>query len=204
MSDLGPLAGLSALQSLDCSGTQVSDLGPLAGLSALQSLYCSETQVSDLGPLAGLSALQSLDCSGTQVSDLGPLAGLSTLQSLNCSGTQVSDLPGPLVWLESLNNLVLFNTRITDIPAEVLSPDDYTDCLESLRAHLRDLEVGEERLPDVKVLVLGNGSDREDADLSPPTRGGVRSECGQHARHSGDLRHAADAAPGRRGCPPRP
>ena len=34
MSDLGPLAGLSALQSLNCSKTQVSDLGPLAGLSA--------------------------------------------------------------------------------------------------------------------------------------------------------------------------
>ena len=79
------------------------------------------------------------------------------MQSLNCNGTQVSDLPGPLVWLESLNNLVLFNTRITDIPAEVLSPDYSTDCLESLRAHLRDLKDGEERLPDVKVLVLGNG-----------------------------------------------
>ena len=157
VSDLGPLAGLSALQSLDCSGTQVSDLGPLAGLSALQSLDCYGTQVSDLGPLAGLSALQSLDCSGTQVSDLGPLAGLSALQSLYCNGTQVSDLPGPLVWLESLKKLILFNTHITDIPAEVLSPDYSTDCLESLRAHLRDLEVGEERLPDVKVLVLGNG-----------------------------------------------
>ena len=91
------------------------------------------------------------------MSDLGPLAGLSALQSLDCSYTQVSDLPGPLVWLESLNNLILFNTRITDIPAEVLSPDNSTDCLKSLRAHLRDLEVGEERLPDVKVLVLGNG-----------------------------------------------
>ena len=98
MSDLGPLAGLSALQSLDCSSTQVSDLGPLAGLSALQSLDCSGTQVSDLGPLAGLSALQSLNCSGTQVSDLGPLAGLSALQSLDCSETQVSDL-GPLAGL---------------------------------------------------------------------------------------------------------
>ncbi len=179
VSDLGPLAGLSALQSLDCSGTHVSELGPLAGLSALRSLYCWNTQVSELGPLAGLSALQSLACSqtevsdlgplaglsalrllycwNTQVSDLGPLAGLSALQSLNCSSTQVSDLPAPLVWLESLKKLVLFNTHITDIPAEVLSPDFSTDCLESLRAHLRDLEVGDERLPDVKVLVLGNG-----------------------------------------------
>ncbi len=157
VSDLGPLAGLSALQSLGCSITKVSDLGPLAGLSALQSLHCFVTEVSDLGPLAGLSALQSLDCSNTPVSDLGPLAGLSALQSLDCSETPVSDLPEPLVWLESLKGLILFNTRITHIPAEVLSPNPRMNCLESLRAHLRDLEVGEDRLPDVKVLVLGNG-----------------------------------------------
>ncbi|MGO9597697.1 MAG: leucine-rich repeat domain-containing protein [Isosphaeraceae bacterium] len=157
VSDLGPLTGLSALQLLHCSNTQVSDLGPLAGLSALQSLDCSGTPVSDLGPLAGLSSLRLLHCSNTQVSDLGPLAALSALGLLNCSNSPVSDLPGSLVWLGSLVQLFLFNTHITDIPAEVLSPHASANCLERLRAHLRDLEVGEERLPDVKVLVLGNG-----------------------------------------------
>ena len=37
-------------------GTQVSDLAPLAGLTALQSLYLIRTQVSDIAPLAGLTA----------------------------------------------------------------------------------------------------------------------------------------------------
>jgi hypothetical protein len=46
--------------------TQVSDLSPLAGLTSLRSLNCSGTEVSDLGPLSGLTALQSLDCSYTQ------------------------------------------------------------------------------------------------------------------------------------------
>ena len=41
MSDLAPLEGLTALQSLDCRGTPVSDLAPLKGPTALQSLYCS-------------------------------------------------------------------------------------------------------------------------------------------------------------------
>src|SRR5213078_2078969 len=49
---LPDLAGLTALQSLDLSATQVSDLAPLAGLTALQSLDLSRTQVSDLAPLA--------------------------------------------------------------------------------------------------------------------------------------------------------
>jgi internalin A len=56
-----------------------------------------------------------------------------------------------------LKTLHLFYTGIRDIPAEVLSQAPHDDCLERVRAHLRDLEAGEERLPDVKLLVLGNG-----------------------------------------------
>jgi internalin A len=105
---LDPLASLARLKWLDCGGTvfdpgQVSDLGPLAKLTALQSLDCRPTQVADLGPLAKLTALQSLDCSSAlgdrgHVSNLGPLAKLTALQSLDCSYTQVADLgplPGP-------------------------------------------------------------------------------------------------------------
>ena len=40
------------------------DLTPLAGLSALQALNVSDTQVSDLTPLAGLSALADAECLG--------------------------------------------------------------------------------------------------------------------------------------------
>ncbi len=38
MSELGPLQGLTGLQSLSLSNTQVSELGPLQGLTGLQSL----------------------------------------------------------------------------------------------------------------------------------------------------------------------
>jgi internalin A len=155
--DLGPLAGLLSLQWLDCSETAVADLIPLAGLQSLRSLDCSQTAVADLGPLAALQSLRSLDCSQTAVADLGPLAALQSLQWLDCSRTQVSHLPDELVWLPALKELRLFNTRIRGIPPEVLSQHEFDNCLERVRAHLRDLEAGEERLPDVKVLVLGNG-----------------------------------------------
>ena len=59
-------------------GTQVSDVAPLAGMSALQTLNISNTHVTDLAPLAGLSALQTLDISGTQVTDLSELFSLIT------------------------------------------------------------------------------------------------------------------------------
>ncbi len=179
VSDLAPLASLPALQSLDCSGTQVSDLAPLASLPALQSLDCSGTQVSDLAPLASLPALQSLDCSGTQVSDLAPLASLPALQSLRCYNTQVSDLaplaslpalqsldcsgcrlthvPEALWLLPSLESLVLHDCHVPGIPAEVLSEGGADNCLESLRAHLRDRAGGAEPVRDLKLIVLGNG-----------------------------------------------
>ena len=43
VADLAPLAGLSALQSLDLSYTRVAALAPLAGLSALKRLDVPET-----------------------------------------------------------------------------------------------------------------------------------------------------------------
>ena len=52
---------LPQLQQLDLSFTRVSDLAPLAGLNALQSLNLDgNPKVSDLAPLAGLTALQTL------------------------------------------------------------------------------------------------------------------------------------------------
>jgi internalin A len=125
--------------------------------SSLQSLNCFDTKVSRLEPLAGLASLQSLECSLTPVSRLEPLAGLTSLQSLGCSHTPVSSLPDAVIWRESLTDLILFYTAIRHIPAEVLSHDDSDNCLHRLRAHLRDVQAGDALLPDVKVLVLGNG-----------------------------------------------
>src|SRR6516164_540023 len=64
------LAGLTALQHLDCSYTQLRDLAPLKDLVALQYLICIFARVSDLTPLNYLVALRYRNCVGTQVSDL--------------------------------------------------------------------------------------------------------------------------------------
>ena len=40
---------------------------PLTGLTALQSLNLSQTQVADIAPLAGLNGLGELDLTGTRV-----------------------------------------------------------------------------------------------------------------------------------------
>src|SRR5271157_3910111 len=114
VTDLAPLAGLSALQSLYIRGGKVSDLAPLADLPALQTLAVMDTPVTDLAPLAGLFALQNLYASGTQITDLAPLAGLSALQTLYVNDTQVSDL-APLAGLSALQRLDIRNTNVASL-----------------------------------------------------------------------------------------
>jgi internalin A len=155
--DLGPLAGLGALERLDCSETQVNDLIPLAGLSALRSLEVRRAPIRDLEPLAGLSALERLDCSETQVNDVTPLAGRTALQSLRLSRCVLGAIPEGFWQKPSLVFLDLFETHVPGIPAEVLSQGIYENCLQSLRAHIDDLGEGAVVVPDVKLIVLGNG-----------------------------------------------
>jgi internalin A len=54
------LSGLTALQTLDLAGTQVSDVSALSGLTALQWLDLKDTKVRTLAPLAALENLNEV------------------------------------------------------------------------------------------------------------------------------------------------
>ncbi len=112
--DVTPLAELTALQSLNLAKTQVSNIMPLAKLTVLKNLNLGETQVSDITPLAAMTALKSLHLISTQVSDIMPLAKLTALQNLFLSDTQVSDIT-PLAAMTALQNLDLINIQVSDI-----------------------------------------------------------------------------------------
>jgi Leucine-rich repeat (LRR) protein len=114
VSDVTPLAGLTALQHLSLFDTQVSDVAPLAELTALQYLALFGTGVSDVAPLAGLTALRRLDLGRTRVSNVAPLAGLTALQHLDLSGTGMSDV-APLAGLTALQHLSLSRTQVSDV-----------------------------------------------------------------------------------------
>ena len=154
---LSHLKGLANLRTLDCMWTKVSDLNPLKDLPNLQSLDCRETLVTDLTPLKALASLQSLCCRDTRITDLTPLMELPKLESLDCSACRLSATPNDFWMKSSLVNVFLSRACLPGVPAEVLSQYANDNCLESLRAHLRDLEFGHERMFDVKLMVLGNG-----------------------------------------------
>ena len=158
--DADPLEGLTSLQELDLSDTQVADLRPLEGLTNLQQLDLSDTQVADLRPLEGLTNLQRLLLSGTQVADLRPLEGLTNLQGLLLSGTQVADLR-PLEGLTNLQRLVLRRTQVADLrPLEGLTNLQRLVLTGTQLADLRPLE----GLTNLQELDL---SDTQVADLRP-------------------------------------
>ena len=135
VTQLGPLAACTVLQTLDCSNTAVVELGPLAACASLQTLNCSNTGVVELGPLAACASLQTLNCCNNRVADLRPLAACGSLQELNCSNTRVADLPlaacsslqtlncsytnvmklGPLAACTSLQTFNCRNTQVYDL-----------------------------------------------------------------------------------------
>ena len=90
--DLGFVATLPRLRSLDLTGTGVRDLAPLAGARQLERLILMRTAVDDLSPLAHLSALAELNIDRTAVTDLSPLAGSTTLRRLDIGETPIGDL----------------------------------------------------------------------------------------------------------------
>jgi hypothetical protein len=93
--------------------TAVSDLAPLAGLTALQHLRLTPTAGSDLAPLARLTELTTLSLTTDWGADLAPLGTLTGLRNLQLFSAEVIDL-APLARLTGLTTLLLRRTRVTE------------------------------------------------------------------------------------------
>jgi len=107
---IDPLAGLTALQTLDLIGCeQLTSFDPVAGLTALQTLgLIGCEQLISLDPVAGLTALQTLNLSGCkQLISLEPVAGLTALQTLNLSECEQITSLDPVAGLTALQTLNL-------------------------------------------------------------------------------------------------
>jgi internalin A len=115
ITDLSPLAPLTALSALSVSANQVSDITPLSGLSNLVILLLDGNPITNIDPLARLTNLQSLDLTRTQVTDIGPLAGLSQMYMLSLQmNPQIADF-SVIGTMPNLQYLVLGFNGIADI-----------------------------------------------------------------------------------------
>ena len=113
VTDLSPLATLTALTHLNVGGNQVVDLRPLANLTNLIGLSLWNNQVTDVSPLRLLTALTYLNLADNRVSDLAPLANLINLKELDLFNNEIESVT-PLSGLKNLNHLILTYNNIED------------------------------------------------------------------------------------------
>ena len=138
ITDLNPLAELSDLHVLNCSGTNVSDINPIRNLNSIKDLNISNTEITDISNLRYANVVQNfkadstdvsdisivkyfkdlnnLSISGTDVSDISSLSNCDNIITLKLSGTLVNDIT-PLSDLLKLNDLDISNTYVNDLSA---------------------------------------------------------------------------------------
>jgi internalin A len=179
------LKGLTALTSLDLRANDIGDKGAqaleelvnlthlnlgyndigdagtqaLKGLVNLTTLSLSHNDIGANGvqALKGLTALTNLNLRKNGIGDISALATLSNLREINLSDCHL-DHDVPALWiLPSLQKAILCDTNLPGVPAEILSKDQYDDCLDRLRAHHADLTGDDVAVGDVKLMILGNG-----------------------------------------------
>ena len=90
--DIGCVRTMKALTHLDLWGNRLVELGPLAELAELRSLNVNKNFVADLGPLRGATALEVLAVDNNQLESIDVLSGLTNLRQLHLRGNRVRDL----------------------------------------------------------------------------------------------------------------
>ena len=93
--DATAIGTLTSLKVLRLDGNRVTDVSPLAGLTALTVLDLGDNDIEDIAPLGRLSLIE-LMLNDNRVTDASPLGGMMSLRSLRLGGNRIADL-GPLV-----------------------------------------------------------------------------------------------------------
>ena len=113
--DLSPLSKLTHLTEIDINYCeQVTDLTPLANLKNLRKLNISNTKVENLNGLANLPELRTIDATETPLKDINALTGVGKLSFLRILGSKVANLE-PLAGKQSLKTLNLNGTKVVDL-----------------------------------------------------------------------------------------
>lgn len=112
--NLEPLAELSGLHALDCSGTKVSDIIPIRNLNKIKELNISNTNISDISNLKYANVVQNFKADNIKINDISVVAYFNDLNNLSISNTDVDDIT-PLSKCVNLTNLNISETAVSDI-----------------------------------------------------------------------------------------
>lgn len=107
------LAKITAIDSLNLTGTEVQTTEPLNQLRKLKTFIAHNSFITDLTPLKGLRSLEYLDISNTGISNFSPLATLENLRVMKANGTLIADLDH-IMDLNRLTTVELDHTFVTE------------------------------------------------------------------------------------------
>ncbi len=141
--------------SSKCRSTQVADLSLASRASQPPAARLLRHQ--GRGPLALQGPRQPPAASTAQAPSLAPLPlkGLDNLQQLDCSRCRLRALPASS-GTSPRWRLVLYGSHVPGIP-EMSARSVVESCLDAVRAHFRRSGCRGGSLPDVRLLLLGNG-----------------------------------------------
>ena len=116
VSDLTPLADLTALTVLSLDRNEIADVSTLGALESLAELNLQNNAISDVSALGALESLTQLRLWGNEIADVSALGALESLTWLNLEGNEIADVSA-LGALESLTLLGLSDNAISDVSA---------------------------------------------------------------------------------------
>ena len=119
LTDIVELSGLRGLKVLSLSqvplnGSQILDSSPLAGLIGLESLSLNMSRFSSIEPASRMTRLTSLSIGGTLIRDLSPLKATTTLKTVDVRDSHVSDLQ-PLAASKGLEELSIDGKQLESL-----------------------------------------------------------------------------------------
>jgi hypothetical protein len=100
INSLAALSGLTNLQHLwlfdNCRGEGfsdcITDISPLAGLTALESLIITTNEVADISAVATMTSLRLLHAASNQISDISALGSLTELETVRIDDNPIASL----------------------------------------------------------------------------------------------------------------
>ena len=158
ISDIAPLAKLTALSHLNLHHNEIADVAPLGDLTSLHTLVLVGNRIADVAPLAKLTTLRYLGLGDNEIADIAPLGELTSLRTLVLSGNRIADI-SPLEGMR-LSYLDLDKNRISNLSPLTKMPLQFLGLDKNPIADISPLA----QLPYLRTLDLGSASI---SDVSP-------------------------------------
>ena len=142
ITDISPLSGLVNLTNLDLRNNEITDISPLSELVNLSNLDLRNNEIMDVSPLSGLVNLSNLDLRNNEINDISLLTGL------------VKNAKFKDVVLSFVINENCLNLNGNPLNQEVINAIQ-SGGKESLLKYLESKERGTARIPEAKMVLLG-------------------------------------------------